>query len=174
MSNKKSSHYKVNALYLLRTMSLLIVLLVFGSTTLKAQIETGENLVDSASEFAQIQYFHTLIVETGLNDKLSQDGPFTVFAPTDEAFRDLPDEVMEGLLENPDELREILRAHIMTGTTTSEELSGLENMPSVQGTVFEIDHHEQGISIGDAMMVAADVIAINGAIHAIDKVLIPR
>ncbi len=150
-----------------------MILLLFGSTTLKAQIETGENLVDSASEFAQIQYFHTLIVETGLNEKLSEEGPFTVFAPTDEAFRELPDGVMEGLLENPDELREILRAHIMTGTITSEELSGLENMPSFQGAVFKIDHHEQGIAIGDAILVAADVIATNGAIHAIDKVLIP-
>ncbi len=153
--------------------ALIIAMLLFGSTSLKAQIETGENLVDSASEFAQIQYFHTLIVETGMDELLSEEGPFTLLAPTDQAFRELPEGVMEGLLENPDELRDILRAHISSGTMTSEELGGVDNFPTIQGAVFEIEHHEQGISVGDALMVAADIIATNGAIHAIDTVLIP-
>ena len=144
-----------------------------ASPAAKAQMETGMDVVESASQFAQIQYFHTLIVETGLEEKLREEGPFTIFAPTNQAFNELPEGVMEGLLENPDELRDILRAHISSGTMLVDDLANLENISTFEGTVFELDHHEEGISIGEAQIVAADIVATNGAIHAIDTVLIP-
>lgn len=158
---------------LIKKIATLVLFVLLVSPAAKAQMETGMDVVESASQFAQIQYFHTLIVETGLEEKLREEGPFTIFAPTNQAFNDLPEGVMEGLLENPDELRDILRAHISSGTMLFDDLANVENIPTFQGAVFELDQHEQGISIGEAQIVAADVVATNGAIHAIDKVLIP-
>jgi len=158
---------------MLKKCTLVLALMLLMSPAVKAQMETGTDIVESASQFAQIQYFHTLIVETGLDEKLSEEGPFTIFAPTNQAFNELPEGVMEGLLENPDELREVLLAHISSGTMLAEDLAAVDNIPSFEGTVFEVEHREQGISIGGAMLVAADVVATNGAIHAIDKVLVP-
>ncbi len=164
---------KQTASGIFRKTAFILALVLLTGPAAKAQMETGMDIVESASQFAQIQYFHTLIVETGLEDKLREEGPFTIFAPTNQAFNDLPKDVMEGLLENPDELRDILRAHISSGTMLSDDLATVENIPTFQGTVFEVKQHEEGISIGDAQLVAADVVATNGAIHAIDKVLLP-
>ncbi len=158
---------------IVRKTAVVTLLALFVSPAARAQMETGMDLVESASQFAQITYFHTLVVETGLEEKLREEGPFTIFAPTNEAFNQLPDGVMEGLLENPDELRDILRAHISSGTMLAEQLSNVDNMPTHQGAVFEVQQSEDGIFIGEAMLVAADVVATNGAIHAIDTVLIP-
>jgi len=157
----------------MRKFALVLALMLLMSPAVKAQMETGMDIVESASQFAQIQYFHTLIVETGLEEKLREEGPFTIFAPTNEAFNELPEEVMQGLLENPDELRDVLRAHITSGTMLSEDLAAVDNISTFEGTVFKIEHHEQGISVGGALIIAADVVATNGAIHAIDKVLLP-
>lgn len=148
------------------------MLLMFGNPA-QAQIETGENLMNSASQFGQIQYFRTLLEETGLDDELNDDGPFTIFAPTDQAFQDMPAADLEELLANPDELRNVLRAHISEGMLLSEDLGTTEEIETVQGVVFEVNHHEAGISVSDALLVAADIIATNGAIHAVDKVLLP-
>lgn len=152
---------------------MIAALMLLMSPSVKAQMETGMDIVESASQFAQIQYFHTLIVETGLDELLQGEGPFTILAPTNQAFNELPQEVMEGLLENPDELKDVLRAHISSGTMLVENLAAVDNIPSYEGTVFKVEHLEQGISVGGAMLVAADVVATNGAIHAIDKVLLP-
>ncbi len=152
---------------------MIAALMLLMSPSVKAQMETGMDIVESASQFAQIQYFHTLIVETGLDELLQEEGPFTILAPTNQAFNELPQEVMEGLLENPDELKDVLRAHISSGTMLVENLAAVDNIPSYEGTVFKVEHLEQGISVGGAMLVAADVVATNGAIHAIDKVLLP-
>ncbi len=157
-----------------RKFGLVLALMLLVSPAVKAQMETDMDIVESASQFAQIQYFHTLIVETGLDEILREEGPFTIFAPTNQAFNELPEEVMQGLLENPDELRDVLRAHISSGTMLSENLAAVDNIPTFEGTVFKVEHHEQGISVGGAILVAADVVATNGAIHAIDKVLLPR
>lgn len=156
-----------------RKFALIAALMLLMSPSVKAQMETGMDIVESASQFAQIQYFHTLIVETGLDELLQGEGPFTILAPTNQAFNELPQEVMEGLLENPDELKDVLRAHISSGTMLVENLAAVDNIPSYEGTVFKVEHLEQGISVGGAMLVAADVVATNGAIHAIDKVLLP-
>ncbi len=156
-----------------RKFALIAALMLLMSPSVKAQMETGMDIVESASQFAQIQYFHTLIVETGLDELLQEEGPFTILAPTNQAFNELPQEVMEGLLENPDELKDVLRAHISSGTMLVENLAAVDNIPSYEGTVFKVEHLEQGISVGGAMLVAADVVATNGAIHAIDKVLLP-
>ncbi|MFO8030220.1 MAG: fasciclin domain-containing protein [Cyclonatronaceae bacterium] len=157
----------------MRKTAMILALLFLLSPAAKAQMETGEDLVESASKFGQIQYFHTLIVETGLDELLKEEGPFTIFAPTNQAFNEMDQEVLEGLLENPDELKEILRAHISSGTTLAGELGEMDNVPMIEGTVYEIKHGEQGITIGGAKLVAANVVATNGAIHAIDTVLMP-
>lgn len=139
-----------------------------------AQMETGRNVVESAAQFGQIQYFRTLVEETGLDELLTdEDESFTVFAPTDQAFNNMDKEVLQGLLENPDELREVLRGHIISGSMVAEDLGTVDEITNLEDRVLEVEHHEKGINVGGALMVAADIVATNGVIHAVDNVLLP-
>ncbi len=159
--------------HIAKGLSLVLLLTLIQVPGAQAQVETGENIVDSATQFGQIQYFRTLLEETGLDDELSQDGPFTVFAPTDQAFQEIENEELQNLLENPDELRNVLRAHIVNGSMVAEDLAATDNISTLEGSDFEVTHHEQGISVDEALLVAADIIATNGVIHAVNTVLMP-
>lgn len=154
--------------------ALLITGLLLFQPEAKAQVETGENIMTSAAQFGQIQYFRTLIEEVGLDDKLNEDGPFTVFAPTDEAFNEIPEAELQELLESPDDLREVLLAHIAEGAYQAEHMADRDDLTMVNGVEINVDQHERGISVGDALMVAADIVATNGVIHAVDKVILPE
>lgn len=164
---------KRGIIYMIKGIILVIVITISYVPGAKAQIETGVNIMESAAQFGQIQYFRTLLKETGLDDKLAGDDTYTVFAPTDQAFNDIPDEEMQQLLENPDALRELLRSHITPGDIKAESLGNMDAVTMVDDTEFEVRQHEQGISINDALMVAADIVATNGVIHAVDKVFLP-
>lgn len=156
------------------TVALALTGFLFFPPGAKAQVETGENIMTSAAQFGQIQYFRTLIEETGLDDMLNEDGPFTLFAPTDEAFNEIPEEELQELLESPDELREVLKLHITEGALQAEDLSGRDDLTMVNGVEISVDQHERGISVGDALLVAADIVATNGVIHAVDQVILPQ
>ncbi|MDG5768131.1 fasciclin domain-containing protein [Balneolales bacterium ANBcel1] len=150
------------------------VVLVSGiGTQARAQMETGENIVESIGQFGQIQYFHTLLEDTGLVEKLEGDESYTVLAPTNQAFQEVPSEVMEELVGDVDKMRELIRAHIFPGAVQAGDLAGLDELTSVQGAEYEVVHGEQGISVGGVMMVAADIIATNGVVHATDAVILP-
>ncbi len=160
----------------MKTLKLVTISLVFVigmGLSANAQVETGEDIVDSAQQFGQIHYFHTLLQDTGLDEKLREDGPYTVLAPTTQAFQEVPEDVMEELLEDADKMRELLLAHVFEGTVRAEEFAGMDNITSVDGTEFVVSHTEQGISVDGAMLVAANIIATNGVIHAIEEVLLP-
>lgn len=108
-----------------------------------------------------------------LVDTLSGDGPFTVFAPTNEAFEALPDGVLDALLleENVDVLTSILTYHVVEGEVTSDQITDGE-VATVEGQSVTLST-EGGVMVNEATVVIADVEASNGVIHAIDAVLIP-
>lgn len=122
--------------------------------------------------------FNTLVaaVQAGdLVDTLKSPGPFTVFAPTDEAFAALPAGTVETLLkpENKDQLVAILTYHVVPGKVMSSDIAGKKlGAPTVNGAELAIDA-TAGVVVNDANVVAADVEATNGVIHVIDKVLLP-
>ena len=104
---------------------------------------------------------------------LKGHGPFTVFAPTDEAFAALPEGTVEGLLADPAALREILLYHVIATDITSDELTQDVRASTIQGEFVTIDV-DPGVKVNDATVTTADVLASNGVIHVIDKVLLPN
>ena len=115
-------------------------------------------------------------VAARLVETLKGDGPFTVFAPTDEAFAALPAGTVEDLLkpENKDQLVAILTYHVVPGKVMSSDIAGKSlSAETVQGQSLKVDAMK-AVMINDAQVVAVDVEASNGVIHVIDKVLIPN
>lgn len=130
-------------------------------------------IVDVASGSDRFTTLVQALEAAGLADTLSSEGPFTVFAPTDEAFADLPPGTLEALLqpENQDLLVEILRYHVVSGEVTSSELQ-TGTVPALNGSLA-VTAEGGSVTVNNADVIAADVEASNGIVHAIDEVLIP-
>lgn len=122
--------------------------------------------------------FNTLVAAVsaaGLVDTLKSDGPFTVFAPTDDAFAALPAGTLDSLLlpENKDQLTAILTYHVLPGKVMASDVLGNRvNAPTVNGASVHVDGRN-GVKVNNATVISADVAASNGVIHVIDKVLLP-
>jgi uncharacterized surface protein with fasciclin (FAS1) repeats len=106
-----------------------------------------------------------------LDSALEGVGPFTVFAPSDEAFAKVPSEALQGLLSNPIELAKVLKFHVVSGRLTSAELAPVGSLRTLEGRSLSIDLG-QG-KVGAARVVKPDVLCANGVIHVIDSVLLP-
>ena len=114
------------------------------------------------------------IQEAGLVDTLNGEGPFTVFAPNDEAFAKIPEEELAALMANKTMLSEVLTYHVVSGMIMSTDLSDGMTLPTVQGENLTITITEDDtVMINDAKVVQADMVVKNGVIHFIDTVLMP-
>lgn len=135
----------------------------------------GKDIVDTAAAAGSFETLLAAATAAGLVDTLKSDGPFTVFAPTDEAFAALPEGTVESLLlpENQDQLVAILTYHVVPGKVMSTDLSDDMTAATVQGGDIMIDL-DNGVMINDASVVTADIEASNGVIHVIDKVILPE
>jgi uncharacterized surface protein with fasciclin (FAS1) repeats len=110
----------------------------------------------------------------GLVETLQSEGPFTVFAPTDEAFAALPEGTLESLLADPEALKKVLLYHVVEGKVTSDQVVGMTTATSVEGSPIAISVKDGTVYLNDsAKVVTADVMASNGVIHIIDAVLLP-
>jgi uncharacterized surface protein with fasciclin (FAS1) repeats len=133
------------------------------------------DIVDVAGGAGQFSTLLAAAQAAGLVGALQGDGPLTVFAPTDEAFRALPAGTVERLLrpENRAELRRILSYHVVEGAVFAADLAGRTSRPrTLAGARVSVDGR-QGVSVNSARVVTADVRADNGVIHVIDRVLLP-
>lgn len=133
------------------------------------------DIVDTAVANGSFTTLVAAVEAAGLVDTLKGEGPFTVFAPTDEAFAALPEGTVENLLkpENKDQLTAILTYHVVPGAVMSTDLSDGMTVATVQGDDVTISINGDTVMVNDATVVIADVEASNGVIHAIDKVLMP-
>ncbi|ERT04639.1 beta-Ig-H3/Fasciclin domain protein [Lyngbya aestuarii BL J] len=115
----------------------------------------------------------TVLKVTGLLDQLKEGGPFTIFAPTDEAFANLPSGMLEMLMkpENREQLTNLLKYHVIPGEVTSEELPSGE-VQTVEGSSVNVDVESDGVMVEDANVIDADIPANNGVVHVIDKVMV--
>lgn len=138
--------------------------------------EPDRDLVDTAVSAGEFQTLAAALSAADLVGTLKGEGPFTVFAPTDEAFAKLPEGTVESLLEpeNLDELRAILTYHVVPGLVTAEQVIGLEAAETVNGQAIDIKISESGVMVNDAHVVATDILASNGVIHVIDSVILPK
>jgi uncharacterized surface protein with fasciclin (FAS1) repeats len=130
------------------------------------------NLIETAQELGQFKTLMTLVESADLLDLLKSPGPYTVFAPTDEAFAALPSNTIANLMEDIPKLQKILSYHVLNGDVRTDNLEELASAETVEGSVVGVDTSD-GIKINDAKVLSADRLTDNGVIHAIDKVLIP-
>ena len=133
------------------------------------------DIVDTAVGAGSFNTLVAAVQAAGLEETLRSDGPFTVFAPTDKAFAALPEGTVETLLkpENKDQLVAILTYHVVAGKTKSKALAGKTlDVATVNGATVAIDGTD-GVTVGEATVVKADIYTSNGVIHVIDKVLLP-
>jgi uncharacterized surface protein with fasciclin (FAS1) repeats len=114
------------------------------------------------------------LTEAGLIEALQGDGPFTVFAPTDDAFAKLPEGTVEALLKDKETLKKILLYHVVAGEVTSKEVVKLTKAETLEGKNVKIKVKDGSVMINDAKVTGADIMASNGVIHVIDTVLIPE
>jgi uncharacterized surface protein with fasciclin (FAS1) repeats len=145
--------------------------LVIGSVANAAHHE--KDIVDTAAEAGS---FNTLIAAAkaaGLVDALKGEGPFTVFAPSDEAFSKLPDGTIEALLNNKEKLASILLYHVVPGKVMAKDVGGIESAQTLFGQSAAIDT-SNGVSVGGANVVKTDIVCSNGVIHVIDSVMMPQ
>ncbi|MCC5664649.1 fasciclin domain-containing protein [Nostoc sp. CHAB 5784] len=130
------------------------------------------NIVDTAANNGSFNTLVAAIQAAGLVDTLKGPGPFTVFAPTDEAFNKLPAGTVDSLLQDIPKLKKILTYHVVSGKVLAADVVKLKTATTVEGSDVKIDA-SNGVKINDATVATADVDADNGVIHVIDTVLIP-
>ncbi|MEQ9207219.1 MAG: fasciclin domain-containing protein [Phycisphaerales bacterium] len=134
-----------------------------------------DTLLETAASAGSFNTLAAAIEAAGLTDALNGDGPFTVFAPTDEAFAKLPAGTVENLLkpENLDTLKSILLYHVVEGRVYSDDALNAKSAKTLQGSKLSITKSESGVQINDAKVLATDIDASNGVIHVLDSVIIP-
>ena len=155
------------------TFGLLAVVLAFSlSSNLKAQ---DKDIVELAVATDALSTLVAAVKAGGLVETLQSDGPFTVFAPTNEAFEKLPDGVVDMLLkpENKDALVSVLTYHVVAGKVKSTDLSDGMTAKTVEGNEITVDISYGKVSIDDAKVAMADIMASNGVVHVIDTVILP-
>jgi uncharacterized surface protein with fasciclin (FAS1) repeats len=130
------------------------------------------NIVETAREAGIFQTLLTAVDAAGLGDTLADGGPFTVFAPTDEAFAALPSETVNSLLADPPALARVLTYHVVPGRITSAQITQDSEQTTVEGGVLRLAVNG-AVTVNDATVIQTDVEADNGVIHIIDRVLIP-
>ncbi|WP_242480559.1 fasciclin domain-containing protein [Rhodovibrio sodomensis] len=136
----------------------------------------NKSVVDIAAGDDRFETLVQAVQAADLAETLSGEGPFTVFAPTDEAFANLPEGTVENLLkpENRDQLRAILTYHVVPEEVPSSAIAGKTlQADTVNGKPLGIDASGGGVEVGNANVVAADVSASNGVIHVVDTVIMP-
>ena len=134
--------------------------------------ENLPNLVQTAVSAGSFETLVTAIDAAGLGSTLANEGPFTVFAPTDDAFAALPAGTIDALLQNLPALTDVLLYHVVAGEVLAADVANLTSATTLEGSAISIDA-SNGVMINDAKVVQADVRASNGVIHVIDKVLLP-
>ncbi|MCB1549323.1 MAG: fasciclin domain-containing protein [Hyphomicrobiaceae bacterium] len=135
----------------------------------------SQDIVDVASKAGTFKTLVTALKAADLVDTLKGAGPFTVFAPTDAAFKKLPKGTLASLLkpENKAELRRILTYHVLAGKVMSGDIKGKKLSPkTVEGSTLAVDARK-GVRVGKAKVTKADIAASNGVIHVVDTVILP-
>jgi uncharacterized surface protein with fasciclin (FAS1) repeats len=131
-----------------------------------------KNIIEVAREAGSFTSLLAAVHAAGLEATLRGDGPFTVFAPTDEAFARLPEGTIESQLADRTRLTEVLTYHVVPGRVMASDAARLKSAPTVHGDELPLSI-DGGVHVGDASVVDADIEASNGVIHVIDRVLLP-
>lgn len=144
-----------------------------GSAAEPAKADPGAvTLLETAKQAGTFTTFLKAVDAAGLTTNLEGPGPFTVFAPTDEAFAKIPAKELDALLADKAKLAAVLQYHVVAGSVSSKDLAAAKTEKTIQGPELAVDA-TNGLVVGGATVVKPDLVASNGVIHAIDKVLTP-
>ena len=151
------------------------VLLTCAAALALTSTASGADIVDAAVAGK----FNTLVAAVkaaGLVDTLKGKGPFTVFAPTDEAFAKLPAGTLENLLkpENKEKLQQILKYHVVSGQVMAKDVMKMHSAKTLEGGNLTIEAGTGGVMVNQAHVTKTDIAASNGVIHVVDSVLLPK
>jgi len=169
-----SSKRKVRAGFLIAAMAL-IVSLSIGALA-QPQAAAAKDIVDTAVAAGSFKTLATALTAAGLVDTLKGKGPFTVFAPTDEAFARLPASTLQDLLkpENKARLTAILTYHVVPGQVMAAQVTKLTSAKTVNGKSVAIKVNAGSVMVDGARVVQTDILCSNGVIHVIDSVVLPQ
>jgi len=144
-----------------------------GQTAGNTQAAPAKNIVDTALAAGNFTSFAAAAKTAGLTDRLGEKGPFTVFAPTDEAFKKLPSGAYDTLLKDPTKLKSVLSYHVVAGQFKAKDLKPGEVM-TLQESPLTAAVSGSEVRVNEARVTQADLIATNGVIHGIDTVIMPK
>ncbi|MEM9413878.1 MAG: fasciclin domain-containing protein [Planctomycetota bacterium] len=141
----------------------------------KVMVPSTQDLIETAVAAGSFETLAAALEAAGLIEALQGEGPFTVFAPSDEAFAALPESVVADLLkpENKDQLIAVLTYHVVAGRVYAVDAIAAEHAETLQGSKITIEQRDGQVFINDARVISADIDATNGVIHVIDKVILP-
>ena len=147
----------------------------FSATDVKAET-AGKTIVEIAAGAEDFSTLVAAVKAAGLVDVLSSKGPFTVFAPTNEAFAKLPEGTVESLLkpENKDKLIAVLKYHVVPGKVMAKDVVKVDSAKTAQGSSVTVTVEGKTVKVDNATVVKTDIEASNGVIHVIDAVIIPE
>jgi transforming growth factor-beta-induced protein len=152
-----------------------IALGLVGGAAIAAQKDGRKDIVDTAVEAGNFKTLAAALKAAGLVETLKGEGPFTVFAPTDEAFARLPEGTVDDLLkpENRQKLTQILTYHVVPGKAMARDVANMSSAKTVNGKQLKLKASDGKVKVDNATVTAADIEARNGVIHVIDTVLLP-
>jgi uncharacterized surface protein with fasciclin (FAS1) repeats len=141
--------------------------------TKQSPVEPLKDIVETANAAGTFNTLLKALEVSGLKDTLKGAGPYTVFAPTDEAFAKLPPGTLDSLLKDKEHLKKVLLYHIVSSSVMAKDVMSLKSTKSLEGSSPKIQNTEGGVLIDNANVIQPDITASNGVIHAIDNVLMP-
>jgi uncharacterized surface protein with fasciclin (FAS1) repeats len=142
--------------------------LVSGCATVSAPV----NVVDTIAKTPSLSTLSGLITTAGLTDTLQAGGPFTVFAPSNDAFKALPAATLDDLAKHPAKLAEVLTFHVIAGKSMAADIKN-SKATSLNGAHLELSKAGDFVTVESAAVTSADIVATNGVVHIVDTVLIP-
>lgn len=157
---------------LLASLAGLTLLLAIGANKVVAGSQE-QDIVDTAVAAGSFKTLVTALKEAGLVETLKGKGPFTVFAPTDEAFAKIPKDQLNALLADQKKLTAVLTYHVVPGKAVAADVKS-GPLKTVQGQTLKVEVSSMGVQVDNAKVIKADVMASNGVIHVIDTVLMPK
>jgi len=151
----------------------MLILSAFVAMASAAHAQEKKDIVDTAVGAGQFKTLAKALTAAGLIDTLKSKGPFTVFAPTDEAFAKLPKETLDALLKDNAKLMAVLTYHVVPGKVMAVDVVKLDSAKTVQGSAVKITVKDGKVMVNQANVVKTDIVTSNGVIHVIDAVILP-
>ena len=132
------------------------------------------SIIETATEAGNFGTLLAAVEAAGLGGALSGEGPFTVFAPTDEAFAALPEGTLASLIKDKEKLSSILTYHVLDGAIKAKDVLGIDKAETLNGQSVSVKVNDKVVMIDNAKVIMTDIICSNGVIHVIDAVILPK